>query len=69
MSTRWKPEIDDRYWYVSEEIDLRQRYYSTRYDVRIAELGNCFKTREQAEAALEKIKQILKEAHDEQSNF
>ena len=69
MTTRWKPEYANRYWYITvDEIDADVSptiWTDETIDRRLYGYGNCFKTREQAEEALEKIKQVLLEAHDE----
>ena len=70
MKERWNPEYDERVWFVTiDDVDNEVRptrwyNYSARCK-RLYESGNCFKTKEQAEAALEKIKKVLLEAHNE----
>ena len=44
---------------------LPTRWFDDATDKRMYESGNCFQTREQAEAALEKIKAVLMEVHDD----
>ena len=66
MSTRWKPSFGDRYWTVSiEGYAHPTQWYDDGFDNNVHAFGNCFKTREQAEVALEKIKKVLLEVHDE----
>lgn len=69
MSTRWKPEIGDSYWsirvrsggaYVVEFAWIADVTDSINYAD-----GNCFKTKKKAKEALEKVKQVLMEVHDE----
>lgn len=69
MTTRWKPTHGERYWTISiEPADgyvYPARWYDEGFDNNVHAFGNCFKTREQAEMALEKIKKVLLEAHDD----
>ena len=69
MSTRWKPSAGERYWTVSLEpadgYEYPARWYDEDFDKNVHAFGNCFKTREQAEVALEKIKKVLLEEHDD----
>ena len=66
MSTRWKPEMREFYWYVySLGYISRDIWLDAKDDMARIESGNCFKTREQAESALERIKRVLLESHDE----
>ena len=69
MSTRWKPSSGDRYWTVSlepaEGYAYPARWYGESFDNNVHDFGNCFKTREQAEVVLEKIKKVLLEAANE----
>jgi len=69
MSTRWKPSSGERYWIVSLEpahgYAYPARWYDEGFDKTVHAFGNCFKTREQAEMALEKIKKVLLEVRDD----
>ena len=69
MSTSWKPALLDRYWTISiEPADgyvYPARWWDDGFDKNVHSFGNCFQTREQAEAGLEKIKKVLLEAHDD----
>ena len=72
MNTRWKPSSGERYWTVSiepaEGYVCPARWYDESFDNNVYAFGNCFETREQAEVALEKIKAVLMEGHDEDSD-
>lgn len=58
---RWKPIKDEWYYFIDNTADVAYTYNSTcRTDLRRIKSGNCFRTREEAEAKLEQIKQILK---------
>ena len=41
------------------------QWYDDGFDNNVHAFGNCFKTREQAEVALEKILAVLMEVHDD----
>ena len=56
-TTRWKPETDQKYYYVrgdgSVDSDIWDDYFAI--DNGRFEIGNCFKTKEEAERAVEKL--------------
>lgn len=56
---RWKPAIDERYFFINTGglIDS-DRYKYTDEDRYI--FGNCFRTRKEAKTKLREIKKILK---------
>lgn len=62
---RWKPIKNTRYFYIliTEGIGIVDDYVwmDDNVDRNFYELGNCFKTREEAEAKLEKIKKLFLE--------
>lgn len=66
--TRRKPAYGEQYWNIVLGIKGIAIDWScsaeSSIDNRLYDIGNCFKTREQAEAALERIKKVLLEAHD-----
>lgn len=57
---RW-PQERDRYFYVTEEgeVDFHV-FYRNKFNQRMQDFGNFFRTKEEAEAALERVKQVLK---------
>lgn len=60
-SKKWKPKIDEKYFYVDYKAD----FFSTQnnnfnIDKRMLSIGNYFKTREEAEFELERLK-VLEE--------
>lgn len=70
MSEKWKPEKGKRYWL----INFDGRVFSTTYckdnsDARIIKFGNMFKTEEEAEAAVEKIRKFLLNGYDLKADF
>ena len=55
----WKPEIGERYYHIRCDAWNMINSYNWNddsYDKRYYEIGNCFKTKEEAEFALEKQK-------------
>lgn len=58
----WKPSLGDLYYYINSNGDIKFSYYNTRsIDKRC--IGNYFKTEEQAERIVEKVK-VIKELQD-----
>ncbi len=63
---RWKPKEGDTYYYVDGCTLVEDRTFEGRvFDERHYEVGNCFRTREEAEAMAEKIKKLLKGGRNE----
>lgn len=56
------PQERDRYFYVTEEgeVDFHV-FYRNKFNQRMQDFGNFFRTEEEAKAALERVKQVLKE--------
>lgn len=54
----WKPENADEYYYIDNDAEIigDAWYGSVQYDIARYKIGNCFKTREEAEKAVEKAK-------------
>ena len=64
VSKQWKPKKGEKYWYYSDTCKLAICVYweDTARDLSFWKLGNCFKTREEADAKGKEImKQIQKE--------
>lgn len=58
---RWKPKPGEQYWYVASWGEVKYRcYIDAPIDQDLLQLGNAFQTKEQAEAALEKLKELFK---------
>lgn len=49
----WKPKEGEEYWYIDSDSDVLNTNY---YDEGGFSIGNCFKTQEEAEKALERLK-------------
>lgn len=61
---KWKPERGDLYWWVAEinhfpSVDCCV-FANDEMDAESVELGNCFKTEEEAEQMLDEILKLLK---------
>lgn len=56
----WKPEKDEKYYFIDSQITIDFDYYCTNYDVdelRVR-IGNVFKTEEEAENMIKKLQII-----------
>ena len=64
MTEKWKPKICEQYWFIDRDGDVRYHLWTEwdsdndKYD-----FGNCFRTKEEAEAAAEKVKALLLSLH------
>lgn len=58
---KWSPKHGEQYWYVASWGEVIYRHYIvTNVDQRLLQLGNAFPTKEQAEIAAEKVKELFK---------
>ena len=67
VSNPWKPTKGEKYWYYSDTCKLAICVYweDTARDLSFWELGNCFRTKEEAETKGKEImEQIQKEYED-----
>lgn len=64
MNERWKPKYGEEYWVVICGAVIVSTWRSDYVDNYRWGLGNCFKTKEEAEAAAEKVKALLLSLHD-----
>lgn len=63
---RWKPKRNEEYWAITPEGDIDlYRWEDAIDDSKYYDFGNCFRTREEAEAMAEKIKKLLKGGRNE----
>ena len=61
VKVKWKPTEDDRYYYIREIGDVSSCFWNElSWDYYRFDFNNCFKTIEEAEEKLEKIKEVLK---------
>lgn len=70
-STRWKPEISHDYYYISGDGHVYDNSWddSRFVDNGRFEIGNCFKTKEEAERAAEYLKALAVVRGDATSKF
>lgn len=58
---QWKPKKDERYYFLTDLGKINYTKNDTLdLDFRRIECGNCFQTKEKAELAAEKVKELLK---------
>mgnify|MGYP001358279177 CR=1 FL=1 len=61
VKVKWEPKIDKRYYWINKHLEIDwYTWEGDRCDRKLLESGNCFKTKEDAEEKLEKIKEVLK---------
>jgi hypothetical protein len=66
---RWMPEVESLHYYISWSGDTEFAHYYDHYDTRRAyDFGNVFQTREQAEEAARRVRELLLNYHKELSN-
>lgn len=57
---RWKPEYEGQYYFIDIKGDIMQKiWFDSRPDNLCYKFGNCFRTKEEALAARDKIKELL----------
>lgn len=65
---RWKPQVGEIYWiielYPIQAVNLTTNDGFDK-DEDLYKSGNCFKTEEEAERALEMVKETLLKCHEE----
>ena len=54
----WKPEKNEQYYMISDTVNIFETRYNSDIDDKRHNIGNCFKTSEEAKFALEKQKVI-----------
>jgi len=61
---RWKPKPGEDYWFIWDTGQIKKKVWGTwSYDERRWAIGNCFKTRHQAERAREGLQTYLRRFH------
>lgn len=70
MSERWKPEDEQKYYFVSNMLTVGENTYMEDCEVDRFRYGNgnCFKTQAEAESAAKKVKALLLSLHDSIQN-
>lgn len=62
---RWKPKKGDSYFYINHYIEVVVTTWMCDYDDQSHYYaGNCFRTREEAEVMVEKVKKLLRGGHE-----
>lgn len=65
MSERWKPMKGETYCIVGRDATIHKfKWSSDGYDSDHYDIGNCFKTEKEAQAAAEKVKALLLSLHE-----
>lgn len=64
MSERWKPENGERYWIIAFSEVVQSTWRADIADLGRWQVGNCFKTKEEAVTALKKITSLLLSLHE-----
>jgi hypothetical protein len=58
---KWKPEIKNKYYFITECLIVESlRWNIDDTDAILWKIGNCFRTRKQAQQMAKKIKEMLK---------
>ena len=59
---RWKPEEDEEYWFVDSEGEVFSHNYEEAWitDAAKYKAGNCYRTKEEAQAARERVLKAYK---------
>ena len=70
-STRWKPDVDQEYYYLVSDVSVRDDTFDDDFelDQDRFEVGNCFKTKEEAEQVAEYLKALAIVRGDATSKF
>lgn len=57
---RWIPVENEQYCYIDEDLEIESEFFDDdEYDNNLIKLGNCFKTKEEAQFVADKIKYTL----------
>ena len=57
---KWKPKHGDYYYFINYKgMAMRNTWFNSVNEDIMYEFGNCFRTKEEAEAARDKIKELL----------
>lgn len=70
-STRWKPKYVEEYYYLSGDGSVGRETFDDEFDIDNDrfEIGNCFKTKEEAEQVVEYLKALSVVRGDATSEF
>ncbi len=57
---RWIPAENEQYCFIDEDLEIESEFFDDdEYDNNLIKLGNCFKTKEEAQFVADKIKYTL----------
>ena len=57
---RWKPKYGDYYYFINYKgMAMRSTWFNSVNEYTMYEFGNCFRTKEEAEAARDRIRNLL----------
>lgn len=60
IDSRWKPELGERYWVFNSHGDVYDfKWSGNSGEEQMYSMGNCFPSRESAEQARDKVKELL----------
>lgn len=66
MTKRWKPEISEKYWYLTMFNEVRDGIWEDiTIERKLFDSGNCFETEEEAKAVAEKVNTLLLDSHEQ----
>lgn len=55
----WKPKCGERYWHVADDETYNPMWTDAMFDYSCLKLGNCFRTKEEAEANADRIRKEI----------
>lgn len=64
MSKRWKPKEGEQYWIIAFGEVVKATWYADSADLCRWQVGNCFKTKEEAVDVLKKFTDLLLSLHE-----
>jgi hypothetical protein len=59
---RWKPKEGERFYFIGVQGEVAEAIYDVDW-AKECEFGNCFQTKEQAQEAAQKVKELLLRLH------
>lgn len=56
----WRPKYDEEFWHIDRYVSITHSWWEgDQFDKQQWKFGNCFKTKKEANKALELVKEIL----------
>ena len=67
MPVPWKPKEGEKYWYYSEPFNqaISHKWCDGNYDLLLWKVGNCFKTKEEADIKGKEIMEQIQKEYEE----